>query len=55
MELLLEAAQALGLIVAMLLVVLLAPLIFMFIFSLMTGFDDRVEQLSRAAREAEDD
>ncbi len=51
MELLLEAVRALGLIVAMIVAVLLAPLVFMVIFSLVTGFDDRVEQLERSARD----
>jgi ABC-type spermidine/putrescine transport system permease subunit II len=51
MELLLEAARALGLIVATIVVVLLAPLVFMVIFSLVTGFDDRVEPLERSARD----
>lgn len=51
MELLLEAARALGLIVAMIVAVLLAPLVFMVIFSLVTGFDDQVERLERSARD----
>ena len=51
MELLLEAARALGLIVAMIVAVLLAPLVFMVIFSLVTGFDDRVDQLEQSARD----
>ena len=51
MELLLEAARALGLIVAMIAAVLLAPLVFMVIFSLVTGFDDQVERLERSARD----
>ena len=51
MELLLEAARALGLIVVMIVAVLLAPLVFMVIFSLVTGFDDRAERLERSARD----
>ncbi len=51
MELLLDGARALGQIVLMVVAVLLAPLVFMIIFSLVTGFDDRVERLERSARD----
>ena len=51
MELLLEALGALGLLAALLVVLIAAPLVFMVIFSLVTGFDDRVERLERSARD----
>ncbi len=47
MELLLEAVGALGLLAALLVVLIAAPLVFMVIFSLVTGFDDRVDQLEQ--------
>ena len=42
MELLVEALKALGLIVAAAVAVLLVPLVFMIVFGLATGFDERV-------------
>ena len=42
MDILIEAGQALLLIVLMAAGVFLVPLLFMFVFSLATGFDERV-------------
>lgn len=42
MDLLIEAVQALGLIVATVVVIFLVPLVFMLVFSLVSGFTERV-------------
>lgn len=51
MDLFFEAVRALGLIAAMVLAVFLAPLIFMIVFSLVSGFDERVTTTDRHHQE----